>query len=114
MLGLYYTPKFNCLEVMDLFYAYFPNANYSPTSLFKQGGYFVVVPNIAFSFFIPILRIIGRTSVPTIVSVPKAAVNKYSNLFIKKNKIGMPFYGIVSSPSRYIVFFERGFWHMCG
>ena len=36
--------------------------------------------------------------------MPKATVNEYSNLTFRKYKIGMSFYLIVSSPSRYSVF----------
>ena len=60
--------------------------------------------DVTLSFLLPIFLIIGWASISAIVPMPKATVNEYSNLTFRKYKIGMSFYLIVSSPSRYSVF----------
>ena len=48
---------------------------------------------------VPIICILCRFGVSAIVSVPKASINKNRYVLIKKNKIGMTFNIVVTSPS---------------
>ena len=54
---------------------------------------------ISRTFTLPILFIVGGAGISAIVSMPKAAVYKNSNMFFRENKIRMPFNGIIPLPS---------------
>lgn len=63
--------------------------------------------HIAFAFLLPKVGIIRRTRITAVVSMPKTTVNKNSNLFFKKNKIGVSFNFIISSPTVYIILLKN-------
>ena len=67
----------------------------------------MVVLNITFTLFLPIVLMIRRARVSAIMPMPKASINKYGYFLLQEYKIRMPLYGIVSSPAGNAVFFEH-------
>ena len=66
----------------------------------------MVMFNITFTLFLPIILMIRRTRVSAIMPMPKASINKYGYFLLWEYKIRMTFYSIVSPPAGNVVFFE--------
>ncbi len=57
------------------------------------------MPYIPLTLFLPIFLMIGRMRVSTVMPVPKATVYKHSYFPLRKHKIGMSLYLVISSPT---------------
>jgi len=65
----------------------------------KQARYINIMLFVSRYFGSPISFIPLWFGVSTIVPMPKTAVNKYGYFFLKKDKVRMALYWIVSTPS---------------
>ena len=90
-----------------LFQFAFPNPQHPPTTRFKYGGYFLVVLHIPFPFLLPVFLMLGGASVPAVMSVPEATVNKHGYLLFGEHKIGVSFYGVIAPPPGDTVLLEN-------
>lgn len=81
-----------------LFQFAFPNPQYHPTSRFKHSGYFLVVFYIPFPLLLPVFLMFGGTSVPAVMSMPEATVNKHGYFLFGERKIRVSFYGVIAPP----------------
>ena len=67
----------------------------------------MVVLNITFTLFLPIILMIRRARVSAIMPMPKASINKYGYFLLWEYKIRMTLYGVASPPTGNAVFFEH-------
>lgn len=65
-----------------LFQLALPYSHDSPATCFKNFCDFFVMKNVTLALLIPVISIIFWTCISTIVTVPKAAVNKKSHPYI--------------------------------
>ena len=85
----------------------FPYSYYCPATRFKQCSYVFIMLNVSLALLLPIILMISRPRVSTIMTVPKTTVYENRYLFIKKNEIWVSFYRIVSPPTDNPVLFEH-------